>query len=432
MKIKQFARKWLGIEENGHRPSRKAVTTSGSVGWTFLLGSESRLSPSDINWSNIVGDLWENPIVRCAAMWKLDAMSEAPQVVRRTNGDDVDAIRPHPLTEFLKNPNPYMLWDELQAAISLSLDTDGNAYIHKARAASGDLAALELLPAHTISPIAGPAIGQVEKYEYRYGTTQKLDIFPKDMIHIRLTRDPKNMISGLSRLGGVMREIAATNEASTYIYAILKNSGVPSVALLPKNEEAGMAITTEDDITRIQDLWERRFTGDQRGRPFVASIPMDVNSIGFSPEDLALESLWMMPINLICAALNIDPMVLGLPSPSKTYSNFREANEAAYRGCIIPELRIIDKAIGHGLRDEIPGYEENDLLGRDLAGIRYLLEDEDKIYRRLGIAVGKNNALLTINEARAQLGYEPVDMVEIQQNAGEPAPNMEGREEVPV
>ena len=56
-----------------------------------------------------------------------------------------------------------------------------------------------------------------------------------DIIHYRDGIDPENDRFGLSGLSAVLREVFTDNEAATYSAAILRNMGVPSIIVTPKN-----------------------------------------------------------------------------------------------------------------------------------------------------------------------------------------------------
>ena len=79
-----------------------------------------------------------------------------------------------------------------------------------------------------------------------------------------------------------------------------------------------------------------KFRGDGRGEPWFHNEPIEVTTPGFTPEQLVLDKVRSIPVSRIGAALGFDPMVIGLSSEQKTYSNLGEALEAAYELNIVP------------------------------------------------------------------------------------------------
>ena len=96
---------------------------------------------------------------------------------------------------------------------------------------------------------------------------QYLHIDREDMIHLRERIDPRDHRRGLSPLRAVMVEILGDAAASQMAAALVKNTGVPSVVISPKNELS----MTGEEAESIADTFGRRFGGENRGRPLVIS-----------------------------------------------------------------------------------------------------------------------------------------------------------------
>jgi hypothetical protein len=113
------------------------------------------------------------------------------------------------------------------------------------------------------------------------------------------------------------------------------------------------------------------------------------------------------PVPRICAALQIDPMVLGYASPSKTFSNFKEAMEAAYEQTLVPLHSAVGSQMTEQIMPWVVGARDGDYFGRDYSEVRCLQEDQDARFKRLTAAVG--GAFLTVDEAREELGLKPIE-----------------------
>jgi hypothetical protein len=136
-------------------------------------------------------------------------------------------------------------------------------------------------------------------------------------------------------------------------------------------------------------------------------LPIEVNAPGYSPEQMALGAIVDQPVPRICAALRIDPMVLGYASPSKTYANMKQAMEGAYELTLIPLHSAIDSQMTEQIMPDVLGARDGDFFGRDYGEVRCLTEDADAKYKRLTAATG--GAFLSVNEAREELGFPPIE-----------------------
>lgn len=360
------------------------------------------LPSATFDYKRAAGDPWDNSVVRNGLKWKQDAFGDARQVVRRMKSDGkMEIVKPtHPLVELLKSRAvPGSSASLLQAGIDISLHCDGNAYLYRVPGALGNVVGYQYVPHYAIEPKLDKLTGMLLGYDFQ-GTPKFLP--PEAIVHLRDGIDPRNPHKGLSRLGAVLREVCTVNEASTFAAALLRNSGVPSVIVSPDGDAVDL---TPEQRKSFKEQWKERLTGDRRGEPFVQSIPVKVQFPGYSPEQLVLSKTQSIPTHVICGAMNLDPMVLGLPSDYKTYSNYREACEAAYEAHI-RYLRALDEQLTHWCLPDSGGLP-GDELGRDYSEVRALQEDMDKLYRRQTASVG--GPWLTPNEAREKAGLPKIE-----------------------
>jgi HK97 family phage portal protein len=223
----------------------------------------------------------------------------------------------------------------------------------------------------------------------------------EDVVHFRNGLDPANYRIGLSPLASVLREVVTDNEASTYAASILRNMGVPGIVITPKNDDA---ILLDGDAEAIKRKFVARFSGDERGKPLVMSVPLDLHFPGFSPADLMVDKVRDIPEERICAVLGIPPCVVGLGAglENLTYNNLEQSRRIAYENNIIPTQRIIAAELSAQL---LPDFEDSrgDLYVRfDTRQVHCLQDDVGDLYTRVGTAF--EQGLITRDEARAMIG----------------------------
>lgn len=389
----------------GWKAFRFPSGSSGNPGWTGgFFGNLFPLLPSTrFDYRSQAGPLHLSGPVWAAVQWLSRTWPEAPSVVYRPGaGGKEEPVRPHPLTELLASPSEQDDASVLWMSSLLSWIVDGNVYWYVETSGAGVPVGLTYIPHYLIEPYSTDPYRRCTGYKYRVdGTTElfKLD----EVLHFRNGHDPANPRKGLAPIAAELRSVCTDNEAQTYSASILRNMGVPGVVISPKDNTTDI---TPDQARSLKELWREAVTGDGRGTPVVPTLPIEIHNPGFSPEQLALDKIANMPIPRICAAIGVDPMVLGLPSDTKTYANLESAREGAYEQTLIPMQRIFDSQVTRQLMPRMPGARPGDRLGRDYEKVRCLQTDQDALYKRLTEAVG--GPWLKPDEARADTGREPI------------------------
>ena len=323
------------------------------------------------------------------------AFSEPPLKVylKSTEGDEV--IDNHPAAILLQNPNPNMTANLMNNYIVTSVAVYGDAFLLKLRNESGQVLQLIPLLADMVE-VKGNNEQLITKYEYKQkGNT--LEIPPEDMIHLRERIDPRNHRRGLSPLRSVMVEILGDAAASQMAAALVKNTGVPSVVISPKNDLA----MTSDEAENIAEVFGRRFGGENRGRPLVISGgEVDIQTLSFSPKDLEIGKLRYINEERISAVLGVPAILGGLGSGLEraTFSNVKELREFFTEQKLIPMWNHFANEFTKQLLLEDFEINPAYCFKYDLSNVRALSQDEDATMAR--IVQGYNAGFITVNEAR--------------------------------
>ena len=323
------------------------------------------------------------------------AFSEPPLKVYLKTQEGEEYIENHPAQILLDNPNPNMTANLMNNYIVTSVAVYGDAFILKLRNDAG--AVVQLIP---LLPEMVEVKGNDEKLITKYQYKQKgntLDIMPEDMIHLRERIDPRNHRRGLAPLRSVMVEILGDAAASQMGAALVKNTGVPSVVISPKNDLS----MTSDEAENIAEVFGRRFGGENRGRPLVISGgEVDIQTLSFSPKDLEIGKLRYINEERISAVLGVPAILAGLGAGLEraTYSNAKELREFFTEQKLIPMWNHFANEFTKQLLLE--DFESNPAycFKYDLSNVRALSQDEDATMAR--IVQGYNAGFITVNEAR--------------------------------
>lgn len=347
------------------------------------------------------GHLWANSVVAIAIKWLGDRFPRPRmQVSRVLRSGEWKPVPNHPVELLWKKPNPFYTRRAMEKAIGLSLLTDGNAYIQKVRNGRNGVAELWWLPSGYVRPYwdAGEFI---TGYSVIVPGQPKKDLPRSEIIHIRDGMDPLNPRLGLSALKAQLREVSAVNEEGSYTPSLLRNSGVPGLVLVPDDPSLR---PKKEDAEAIKDRVNAATRGEKRGSTVVLAGKYKVESIGFSPEQLALDKIVQLPMAKIAGACGVALMAMGLPDPGKTYSNLGEANKSSW-GTVCSIQEQIGEQVTADLLPDLGFDPLAFAVGYDYSDVDELQESLDARHKRTRDDFLGN--IITQNEARDAIGMEP-------------------------
>lgn len=343
----------------------------------------------------ITEGLYKNSAVQGCVMALSSTMNEAPLIVTRPNGDYVEG---HAIERLFARPNPHMSGSQFWRYVTMYVYTGGNAYIHKVRS---DLtgAVVELYPYHAGQMVPIPSqYGWIEGYNYMADGVQRY-VPAKDVIHIKWTPDPLNPTTGLSPIEVAGAKIQALNEIDQTIYSQMRNNGVPGhLMFLPQG------IVTDQQREQLRSMWESNFTGSNRGKLGVLAGDIRVERMAMNMAELQSEGLYGQLESAICGVYRVHPVVAMVYAGllSSTYSNMETAFREFTTLTRVPTWKDWADQVTLGLREELGGLQ----AAFDISMVEALRTDSEA--SNLIISQWTGN-LITRNEARERLGYDPVD-----------------------
>lgn len=396
----------------GFRYRAAGLAPSSTWGWiSWLLGG------TKVDYRAKAGLVYDNSAVSAAIGWKWRNLQYPRLIVQQRVKTEKGKLQwqevvDHPFPLALENGPDYddsVLW----YGTLLSWDVDGNAYLYKLRADAGNVVGYVYIPNYQIEPKCdraprqdggAPADGTklITRYEYTPLGGVPEDVRPEDIVHLRHGIDPRNPMKGLSPLMAALREVVGDNTAATIGTALLVNGGIAGVAISPKENRANELKPEKRE--ELKQKFRENTVGDGAGTPSFFPFPVDVVQLGYSPEQLNLGGTRATMVSRILAAAGIDPMVLGLPSEQKTYSNYKEANEAAHENTLLPNMAVWAKQLTRQtLRVDYPGSSAFRVWW-DTSEVRALQDDQDKLWGRVTLAYDKG--VIKRMEAKQLLGQD--------------------------
>jgi len=307
--------------------------------------------------------------------------------------------RAHPMLRLLQRPNQHFSGSILWMATLMDWYVDGNAYWLKLRNGAGRPAELWWVPSWVIEP-KGDETTLVTHYEYK-PEFETVNVAVDDVVHFRFGMDGDDPRKGRSPLKSVLREVFTDDEAASFTANLLHHMGVPGLMVSPDSDSP----PSEEDVLATKEYLKSAFIGDKRGEPLVMRGKTKVEQFGFSPEQLLLKELRRIPEERVSAVLGVPAIVAGLGAglDRSTFTNYREAREAAYEQTIIPTQRILAEDIRFQLLTDWESDPWAWRAGFDLSSVRVLQEDMDLLATRLN--VGVQGGWVKRAEARLAMGH---------------------------
>lgn len=329
----------------------------------------------------------------------------------KVNGEVVEN---HPVLKLLKRPNPIEGYKTfMRNAITHRL-ISGNCYMQGNVVYTGRMMGLSLMRPDRVTIMV---TAYNEPYEYLYNYYGKLYHFPiepitqhSEVLHIK-EPNPLNDLYGMSPIAAASMSVDQHNESSEWNKKLLENSARPPGILTMKDKSDSAPQMSKEQLGEVRELLNERITGAKNaGKIPVLNFDMVWQSLGMSPTDMDWLNGKDTSARDICYAFGYPPHLLGLPDNS-TYNNMSEAKLALYEETVIPLLQNYLEEISYFINYHSGIEDVNDKkaieIVPDLDCVSALTPRRESAREtaRADLMAG----ILTINESRAEIGYEPVD-----------------------
>jgi HK97 family phage portal protein len=337
--------------------------------WTPVGGGQTRiiLPGSRRNWAREAGEIWRNSAAAIGINWIAQSFPEAPLVVAADTSDGKTLFdREHPLAKLWRRPNPLYSGRAMTSVAILSLLCKGDAYLLRIPGRTPEPVQLWWIPHWLVRPTA---VG----YDVRQANGETITYRPDQMVHLRYGIDPHNPMEGYGPLTMALRECVTDNEAATYVVALLTSAGIGGVIMTDRDPHLSV---DEDEAARLKAKLTTEQTGDKRFNVVYIPATVNVEHVGFSPNDMAVDDLTQQAVARIFATIGLSPMACGLPDPQKTYSNAAEAKRGGWENGVLPLMALICDELDFGL---LPAFapKPNERTAFDTREVKALQDDRN-------------------------------------------------------
>jgi HK97 family phage portal protein len=318
--------------------------------------------------------------------------------------DGADPLYDHPLTELLDNPNEDMSGSELLEFIMTYKYISGSCYLYKVRSSGKRVVELWPLSDAQMRPIAG---GEklVDYFEFDYLTGSPVPIVKEDVIHLKWMIDPIKPWMGLGPLAAVLREVCTDNEATAYLYALLKNDAVPRMKLKIPPETKKL---TPEEKELIRQEYHQAQGGDNRGKIALLEGGADLEAIALNLKDMEFNALRRIPEARIASVSGVPAVVAGLyvGLEQMTYNNVDGMETHFTERKLVPIWKKDAREITQGLVGEFQtGGRRKIVVQFDTSNVLAL---QSRMAAKRDFALrGLTSGGMLVNEFREACGYDP-------------------------
>ena len=376
-----------------------------SSGYTeFLhLGNASWFSRS---YQSLAREGYEKNIIAYHCIKSIaDACASIPFDVKIN--DDIIESPTHPIVQLLKRPNPRDSYETfIRDAISYRL-ISGNIYILGNVVSTGRVMELTLLRPDRVT-IETTTFQEPRNYIYQLnGQVFRYPIDPityqSDVLHIKEFH-PLDDLYGLSPLSAAALGIGQHNESAEWNKRLLENSARPPGLIAIKDRGDGAPAITQGELERLKSDFDNKYAGYKNAGsiPFL-SWEVEWKSMGLSPTDMDWINSRQVTAREICLAFKYPPMLLGFPEGA-TFNNMSEAKLSLYEDTVIPLIQNVHAELSNYLMST--GKIKNLEICADLDQVPALSARRETARKNARDDV--NAGLITINEAREEMGYDPI------------------------
>ena len=388
--------------------SKKSYTTTLDAVYDYINGASDPTDPAkDSNF--LKNGFMGNPVVYRCVSEIAGAISHLTFEVVRSNANAEDVLEDpeHPLIALVAYPSPTESHFKFLNRLVKNYLIFGRAFIY---APSGDgepptspAQGYEIIDPMKVSLSDDRHINGMPKY-YEYAISDSVTKkFSIDMMtgHSAIlgiyNPSPCYSLAGVSPLAPANRNFQTLNKSSEFNFSLVNNAARPSGLLKTENE------LSPDAYTRLVEHTKKFFTGtNNAGNVPLLEGGLEWQQTSLSPADMEFEGLTDKQVAFIA-------MVFGVPLPlvltdAATYSNQRDARISLYEDTALPIADYILEELSSWLHKM--GVDEKDSLRVNEDRISALSYRREQAFEKA--KTGVESGILTINEARKDLGYAEI------------------------
>jgi len=303
------------------------------------------------------------------------------------------------LAKLLIRPNDSQDQFEFYEQLLIHLMFAGNAFIHKVRAATGEVVQMELIRPDIMGLIPGTTReeGKVKAYTVKVG--ESLREIPKDdIIHFRLP-DALDEFWGLSPVFVLARYGDVDLQSADFLRAYFLNKGIPAGILTFEHQ------VQKPERERVRDMWKEQFNSVEGWHNLaVLDAKVQYQNIQTGIKDVDMDGITNQTETRICAVYGVPPILISALSgiSHATFANAEESRRLFWMDTATPLFTRLSKKLTIELA--MKEFGDTRRIVFDLTSVPALQENKSEV-RKIAMQ-GWNSGLFTRAQAFTLLGHQ--------------------------
>lgn len=346
----------------------------------------ARASGSSRSWTKRVEGRGRKAGLRRPVLGKLASYAEM--------AGEVEEVMDHPVLDLMHRPNPWMRGPELMYTTYYALELAGNRYLHAVCGQPSAVTELYPMAPQNVRIVIDDS-DFIRGYAYGRESTAEVFFDPDEVLHSKHMPSLRNPYYGVSPLAAVMQEADLDAASTASEMARWKNDARPDyVLMVSKETPAANARAIAADI-------ESRFKGVSNRGKFLVTGASDIKPLQWSAKEMEYIAGKTDAAARIWAAFGIPESELKLNDANLASS--RTGSIQYMRTTIAPRINAQAEELTETL---LP------LFGIAPGEMWFCYDNpvpEDEAEEAATLSSLVSARILTTNEARAELGYDPIE-----------------------
>jgi HK97 family phage portal protein len=295
----------------------------------------------------------------------------------------------------MENVNPHHNARDLKEFTTMFSDLTGECYWLIIDDELGIPGQIWVIPSQHMTPKYGKSLDKaIESYIYRRGN-KEIEI-PERQIVMFTYPNPNNIFKGFSCVQGIADAVYVQNQMNEFEAALFENRARIGGVVTQKEK------VSEPDLNRLRESFKQKHHGaKQAGKTMFLPYGMEFNRDTMSPEELSFIEGRKLNRTEIMAAFDVPEGILTAENVNRSNAEVAAFTHAKYG--IFPRCERFAQKINERILPRY-GNEANRLF---CAFEEVIPEDREFNLKERTESVRGN--IITINEARSQIGLDPVD-----------------------
>jgi HK97 family phage portal protein len=388
------SRYWGEGLKQGKKPTSKMDAIEQFTSWVYICASLNAQSCAAVPLELYArvpdgGKAW-----RSIKTQRLDRRTKSRLAPYwRTKAADVEEVTEHAFLDIMDNINPFMNRSDLMELTILFLDLMGEAYWYVIKGKLGQPVELWPIPSQYMTPIPGTTFKDfITGYRYERGAV-KFDVPIEDIIPFSFP-NPANQYRGMGVVRGICDAVYTNSKMYEYEESLFEKKARIGGVLESSSE------ISDPEVQRLTAEWKQRWAGAGNAGGTVIMPPgLKYVRDSMTNEELSFIEGRRITREEIAAAFNAP---ISLWDQAAIRANVEGAQYFHAKYGIQPRLRKVEEKINEKL---LPMFDDSGVLFCAFEDV----VPEDNVALLAERTQYVNAGVMTRNEARADMGLEPVD-----------------------